>query len=297
MEIAFERKGCSNSTAWATSGHKRRVICRYTIVPFQLGVRKQESLKALWAWEKACVHACVHACIPHVRKLHVRMRTESTCTLMEQQCGGWCRNVERVWGPFPHWHQNCSNHRLSAADPRRQAALFPREPHGSIKAPEREGEPRCSSPSTFQSSSLYSGALSPASACWGTLGKSLNMAWFLFRPLILGEVGRWLRYLAIHLPPPCPSWTLNDLGIVPLLLWAWLPHQHNESIGQKVSNDPPPPPNSMTFSWDHSPLLWPLPSPVTSRHPGPRCEGNGGPREAILPVICPYQIAPAVPSP
>lgn len=122
-----------------------------------------------------------------------------------------------------------------------------------------------------------SALLQPAEGPWAS-----HLTWpgILCRPLILGEVGRWLRYLAIHLPPPCPSWTLNDLGIVPLLLWAWLPHQHSESIGQRVSNDTPPP-----EFYDF--LLRPLPSPDTSRHPGPKCEENGRPREAILPVPLP----------
>ena len=73
--------------------------------------------------------------------------------------------------------------------------------------------------------------------------------------------------------PPPPPWSLNDLGIGPLLLWAWFFHLHNESIGQRVSKD------SAQF-YDF--LLRPLPSSIMCRPPGPRCEGNGGARGAIL---------------
>ena len=52
------------------------------IVPFQLGVRKQSHYKVSELGRKcvcACVCVRVHTCtcIPHVGKLHVRMRMES----------------------------------------------------------------------------------------------------------------------------------------------------------------------------------------------------------------------------
>lgn len=90
-------------------------------------------------------------------------------------------------------------------------------------------------------------------------------------------------------PPPSswPPWSLNDVGIVLLLLWVWLPHQHNESIGQSLY-------------W--SPQLYDFlcrPFPSLPSHPDPLAQSASrmeNPGKPFFLLICPYLIAPAVSS-
>ena len=101
------------------------------------------------------------------------------------------------------------------------------------------------------------------------------------------QVVKALGYPRAPSRPP-PPWSLNDLGIVPLLLWACFTINTMKVLVKESVRIPP---SSMAFSWDLSPLLSHADSLVQD------VRGMQDPGKPFSLPTCPYQIAPVVSSP